>query len=104
MRFFEGIATNNQRECSFLSVLVVLALEASATPPPHVLFIVGDDVRYADIGLFNNEKVHTPELNQLLKEGIFMSDYYTFKIYSPSRAAMMTGRYPAADFMSTSLG
>lgn len=36
----------------------------------------------------------TPTIDGLLKDGIFLSDYYTFKICSPSRAAMTTGRYP----------
>jgi arylsulfatase A-like enzyme len=76
--------------------LVVLMAVTTVATPPHVLFVVGDDVGYADIGFFNDEKVQTPVMNQLLKDGVFMSDYYTFKICSPSRAAMMTGRYPWA--------
>ena len=47
----------------------------SAALPPNVLFIVGDDVGYADIGFFNDHKVHTPTLNQLLEDGVFLSDY-----------------------------
>jgi arylsulfatase A-like enzyme len=82
---------------------LLLAAATLAKLPPNVLFVVGDDVGYADIGFFNDEKVHTPVLNQLLKDGVFMSDYYTFKICSPSRAAMMTGRYPwAAGFYDMS--
>ena len=49
---------------------------------------------YSDFGYFNDNKTITPTIDGLLKEGIFMSDYYTFKICSPSRAAMLTGRYP----------
>eukprot|EP01049_Picozoa_sp_SAG25_P012234 SAG25_NODE_1621_length_2660_cov_0.979695_5_plen_115_part_00 len=51
---------------------------------------------YADLGVFNDGKTITPTLNGLLTEGIMLTDYYTFKICSPSRAAMLTGRYPWA--------
>ena len=70
---------------------------------PHILFVVGDDVGYGDLGFFNDKKVNTPTLDNLLEDGIFLSDYYTFKICSPSRAAMITGRYPwAAGFYDMS--
>ena len=50
--------------------------------------------RYSDFGYFNDQKTITPTIDGLLGDGIFMTDYYTFKICSPSRAAMITGRYP----------
>ena len=50
------------------------ALNSSALPP-NVLFVVGDDVGYNDIGFFNDHKVHTPTMDQLLEDGIFLSDY-----------------------------
>ena len=53
-----------------------------------------DDVGYSDFGFFNDNKTITPTIDKLLADGIFLSDYYTFKICSPSRAAMLTGRYP----------
>ena len=68
-----------------------------------MLFIVGDDVGYSDFGFFNDKKTVTPTVDNLLESGVFLSDYYTFKICSPSRAAMMTGRYPwAAGFYDMS--
>lgn len=76
--------------------MAVAAASASKSTPPHVVFVVGDDVGYADIGFFNDKKTITPTMDNLLEQGVFLSDYYTFKICSPSRAAMMTGRYPWA--------
>ena len=70
------------------------AASAAKASPPNVLFIVGDDVGYNDFGFFNDKKSITPTIDGLLEDGIFLSDYYTFKICSPSRAAMTTGRYP----------
>eukprot|EP00660_Eupelagonema_oceanica_P011203 gene11203-23910_t len=81
-----------------------LAAAAGAAKPPHVLFIVGDDVGYNDIGHFNGKKTITPTMDGLIESGIVLSDYYTFKICSPSRAAMLTGRYPwAAGFYDMSM-
>ena len=50
-------------------------------------------VGYNDFGHFNDKKTITPTIDGLLEQGIFLSDYYTFKICSPSRAAMLTGRW-----------
>ena len=77
-----------------LELMVALSSSTGNTPPPHVMFIVGDDVGYSDFGFFNDNKTITPTIDGLLEDGIFMTDYYTFKICSPSRAAMITGRYP----------
>ena len=65
----------------------------TAAARPHVVFIVGDDVGYNDLGAFNGGKTRTPHLDELVSSGITLKSYYTFKICSPSRAAMLTGRY-----------
>ena len=63
----------------------------TAAARPHVVFIVGDDVGYNDLGAFNGGKTRTPHLDELVSSGITLKSYYTFKICSPSRAAMLTG-------------
>ena len=67
---------------------------ASDDSRPNILFIVGDDVGYNDLGAVNGNRTFTPTLDSLKSSGITLSSYYTFKICSPSRAAMLTGRYP----------
>ena len=79
---------------AFLLLEITTASPASSSAPPNVLFVVGDDVGYNDFGFFNDNKAYTPTIDGLLSSGIFLSSYYTFKICSPSRAAMITGRYP----------
>ena len=93
------VLTSNCLTC--IARVVANGTLGNGNTPPHVLFIVGDDVGYADFGFFNGKKTITPTIDALLEEGIFLSNYYTFKICSPSRAAMLTGRYPwAAGFYS----
>ena len=60
--------------------------------PPNVVFVVGDDVGYSDFGFFNDQKTITPTIDGLLEDGIFLSDYYTFKICSPSRVRSQATR------------
>ena len=81
---------------ALLALGAVLTSALAAAPHKHVLFVVGDDVGYSDLGHFNDRKTVTPTMDGLLASGIHLADYYTFKICSPSRAAMMTGRYPWA--------
>ena len=71
-----------------------LAASAAAAAPPHIIFVVGDDVGANDLGARNGGRTQTPTLDGLIAEGITLTDYYAFKICSPSRASMLTGRYP----------
>ena len=66
--------------------LTLLLFVWSVGAKKHVLFIVGDDVGYNDIGATNGGKTTTPVLDGLIKNGITMSDYYTFKVRDTPRS------------------
>ena len=62
---------------------------------PNVLLIVADDMGYGDLGVFSQGRVRTPNLDQLVGEGVCMQQHYSGSpICSPARAALLTGRYP----------
>ncbi|MEM7368662.1 MAG: sulfatase-like hydrolase/transferase [Bacteroidota bacterium] len=62
--------------------------------PPNIILIMADDLGYGDIGCFGNQKILTPHLDLLAKEGLRLTDYHSNgAICSPTRAALMTGRY-----------
>lgn len=62
---------------------------------PNVILIVADDMGYGDFGRFNNGYVRTPNLDQLVDESICLTQHYAGSpVCSPSRAALLTGRYP----------
>ena len=69
-------------------------VEAAASPP-DILFIVGDDLGYNEVGFMNASRgLHTPQLDALAADGVVLTTYYVQPICSPTRSALMTGRYP----------
>ncbi len=63
--------------------------------PPNIILIVADDLGYNDISTFGGGIVQTPSIDRLAKEGaVFKQSYSGASTCAPSRAMMMTGRYP----------
>lgn len=63
---------------------------------PNILFILVDDLGYGDLSLTGNTLVATPNIDALARDGLVMTQYYdAAPICSPSRAALMTGQFPA---------
>jgi len=62
---------------------------------PNVVLIVADDMGYGDIASLGNPEVQTPVLDRLSNEGLILSQHYAGSaVCAPSRAALITGRYP----------
>ncbi len=62
---------------------------------PNIVFILADDMGYGDFGRFNNRISATPTLDQLTDESLCFTQQYTASpVCNPSRAALLTGRYP----------
>lgn len=62
---------------------------------PNILFVLCDDLGYSDVGFNGAKDILTPELDNLAKNGtIFSSAYVTHPFCGPSRAGILTGRYP----------
>jgi len=67
----------------------------SATPPrPNIVFIMADDLGYADLGCYGADDIRTPALDRLAAEGLRFTDFYANgAVCSPTRVAFLTGRY-----------
>lgn len=61
--------------------------------PPNVLIIVADDLGFADVG-FNGASFATPGIDRIARTGMALDHFYNSPLCSPSRAGMLTGRYP----------
>lgn len=79
---------------------------ASAQPssPPNVVIVLADDLGYGDLSAYGSPNAHTPHLDRLAREGTRLTDAYAFPTCSPSRAALLTGRYPPAVGIPVVLG
>jgi arylsulfatase A-like enzyme len=65
-----------------------------ADAKPNILFILADDMGYADVGFTGGREIKTPNLDRLASAGARLDQFYVQPVCSPTRAALMTGRYP----------
>ena len=72
-----------------------------APTPPNVIVIYCDDLGYGDLGCYGSPTIRTPHLDRLAAEGIRFTDFYSAaEVCTPSRAALLTGRYPVRNGMA----
>ncbi len=65
-------------------------------PRPNIVLILADDLGYGDLACYGSAKNLTPHLDQLARDGVRFTDFHSASaVCSPSRAAILTGRYPA---------
>ncbi|MCA9411278.1 MAG: arylsulfatase [Candidatus Omnitrophica bacterium] len=79
-----------------LAILASLLFVSAPAPaqPPNILFIVSDDQGWNDIG-YHNDNLRTPNLDQLAETGVRLEHHYVQPQCTPTRVALMTGRYPS---------
>ncbi|MDH4475233.1 MAG: arylsulfatase [Verrucomicrobiaceae bacterium] len=75
--------------------LFLLALSTSilAADKPNIIYFLIDDLGYADCGFNGGQDIRTPNIDKLAKEGAVLKSYYVQPVCSPTRSALMTGRY-----------
>ena len=77
----------------------LVAAETSNPGDPHrpnVVFILADDLGWADLGCYGSTFYETPNLDRLARDGVrFSQAYAACNVCSPTRASIMTGKYPA---------
>jgi arylsulfatase A len=84
------------RRCRFaLAWLALSAAVAGAEQRPNIILFLCDNLGYGDIGAFGSVLHRTPNLDQLAREGMKLTHFYSASgVCSPARAALMTGCYP----------
>ena len=72
------------------------ASDDTVNKPPNVVFFLVDDLGWSDVGCFGSSFYDTPNIDQLAAEGVRFTDgYATCHVCSPTRASILTGKYPA---------
>lgn len=75
-----------------------------AGPSPNIVLINTDDLGYGDLSCYGSQAIRTPNLDRLAGEGIRFTDFHTCDaVCTPSRAGLLTGRYPARMMLDTPL-
>src|SRR5690349_17466042 len=77
---------------AFVAAIQQFGLSAKVSKP-NILYIVADDVGWKDVG-FHGSDIKTPNLNKLASTGARLEQFYTQPLCTPTRAALLTGRYP----------
>jgi arylsulfatase A-like enzyme len=76
--------------------LATMAPAFGAARLPNMVFIYADDLGYGDLGCYGARAIRTPNLDRMAREGLRLTSFYSASpVCTPSRAALMTGRYAA---------
>lgn len=77
----------------FLMALLSISMNAQ-NKKPNIVFLLIDDLGYADCGFNGGKDILTPNIDRLAKAGSILENHYVQPVCSPTRSALMTGRYP----------
>ncbi len=66
---------------------------AADAPRPHIVFVLADDLGWKDVG-YHGSEIKTPNIDRLSAAGVRLEQFHVLPVCSPTRCALMTGRYP----------
>ncbi len=99
-----GKPSCEERKSRALTLCIALLLASLAMPVgaaeskasrPNIVFIVADDLGYAELGCYGQDKIRTPNVDKLASQGMrFLRHYSGSPVCAPSRCVLMTGRHP----------
>lgn len=96
------------RCAAILAVCALSGATASAQTPgparPNVVLIITDDVGYGDLGSYGAPDIKTPNIDSLARDGVKLTDFYAAPQCTPTRAALISGRYQQRVRLERALG
>jgi arylsulfatase A len=80
--------------------LLALATTALAAPKPNIIFFLADDLGYNEVGCYGQKKIHTPNLDQMAKDGVRFTQFYSgHAVCAASRCSFLTGKHTGHSFV-----
>lgn len=80
---------------TLFTLLMYFVAGTASSSKPNVVIFLADDLGIGDIGCFGNSTIKTPNIDRIASEGAKLTHHLTAAaLCTPSRAALMTGRYP----------
>lgn len=80
--------------CLFACVGTPSVTEPEDASRPNIIFILADDLGWGDIG-YHDSDIRTPHLDQLATNGVRLNQHYVYPTCSPTRVALLSGRFPS---------
>jgi len=79
---------------TLLSILVSCRKQQNPPTPPNIIYILADDLGYAELGCYGQEKIETPNIDALAAGGMRFSQHYSgAPVCAPSRCVLLTGKH-----------
>ncbi|MDC6361283.1 MULTISPECIES: arylsulfatase [Flavobacteriaceae] len=94
--------TNQAQQFFFLSLLSILIFSCKEEPKeitqndqkPNIIYILADDLGYGELGVYGQEKIETPNIDALAKNGMLFTQHYTgAPVCAPARYMLLTGKH-----------
>src|SRR5688572_450428 len=84
------------KKCIMTLMMSLLVYSNAQSQHPNIIYIMSDDMGYGDLSGYGRKDYRTPNLDNLAAQGVkFVNAYSAAAVCTPTRAAFMTGRYPA---------
>lgn len=77
-----------------IAATTILGADATTARPPNIVLIVADDLGWADVG-YHASEIRSPTIDRLAAEGVKLESHYVMPQCTPTRVALLTGRYPS---------
>ena len=78
---------------ALMTLLLHVSVSSGSVKRPNVIFVLADDLGWGDVS-WNNPDMPTSTMERLAAEGLTLDQSYAQQVCTPSRAALLTGRYP----------